>query len=207
MLEQMRRFAEPAEAAGLTTRTLLRVGIPPDEILRAVAKLAPDLVVMGSHGRRGLERLVGSHAARVVRLAPCPVLTVTMREGAATAEQPVRIQEVLCAASGSERSPRTIEYPQCLAEGTRAHMTLLCVANPARPSSDILDVAKKRAADLIVIGNHDRGLGIVGYLGSTSARVVRDADCAVLTVKSGPWPPERAEADRSASERTCLSIS
>jgi nucleotide-binding universal stress UspA family protein len=206
-LEQLRRFAEPAEAAGLRARTLLRMGVPSDEILRAVTELEPDLVVMGSHARRGLERLIGSHAVRVLRLAPCPVLTVSLHEGAAPADTPVRIQEVLCAASGSERSPRTVEYAQCLAEGAQAHMTLLCVANPARPSSDILDEAKKRAADLIVIGNHDRGLGIVGYLGSTSARVVRDADCAVLTVKSGPWPSERAEADRSASERTCLSIS
>jgi nucleotide-binding universal stress UspA family protein len=198
VLERMRRFAEPAEAAGLRTRAVLRVGIPSDEILRAIAELEPDLLVMGSHGRRGLQRLVGSHAARVLRLAPCPVLTVALPEGAPP-EMPVRIQEVLCAASGSERSPRTIEYARCLAEGAQAHVTLLCVANPGRPSSDILGLVKKRGADLIVIGNHDRGLGVVGYLGSTSARVVRDAECAVLTVKANPWPPKRAETSPEVS--------
>jgi universal stress protein A len=198
VLEQMRRFAEPAEAAGLRTRAVLRVGIPSDEILRAIAELEPDLLVMGSHGRRGLQRLVGSHAARVLRLAPCPVLTVSLLEGA-PAEMPVRIQEVLCAASGSERTPRTIEYARSLAEGAQAHVTLLCVANPCRPSSDILDLARKRGADLIVIGNHDRGLGVVGYLGSTSARVIRDAECAVLTVKANPWPPKRAEISPEVS--------
>jgi nucleotide-binding universal stress UspA family protein len=221
ILERLRRFAEPLEAAGLPTRLLLREGSPADEILAAAASLQPDLVVMGSHGRRGLGNLLGSQAARVLKLAPCPVLTVSGVDGA-PAEAPVRIQEVLCAASGSERSPRTVEYARCLAAGMQAHLTLLYVAerglaagdsappwDPAlqsatpsvdrcvasgSPRAEILDLAMKRGADLIVIGNHDRGLEAIGCLGSTSDSVVRQASCGVVTVKAASWPPTPGRA-------------
>lgn len=47
------------------------------QILEAVRELGVDLVVMGTHGRRGLPRLVlGSVAERVVRMSPVPVLTI-----------------------------------------------------------------------------------------------------------------------------------
>jgi nucleotide-binding universal stress UspA family protein len=46
-------------------------------ILRWAQEHAPDLIVVGTHGRRGLRRLVmGSVAEHVVRAAPCPVMTV-----------------------------------------------------------------------------------------------------------------------------------
>jgi nucleotide-binding universal stress UspA family protein len=52
-------------------------GDPADEILKYAREHAVDLVVCGTHGRRGFDRLImGSVAERVLRLAPCPVLTV-----------------------------------------------------------------------------------------------------------------------------------
>jgi nucleotide-binding universal stress UspA family protein len=72
--------------------------------------------------------------------------------------------------------------PSGLAEGTRAHLSMLCVANTVHPASDILDLARNRSMDLIVIGNHDRGIGMIGYLGSTSAQVVRGTACGVITM-------------------------
>jgi len=53
-------------------------GDPAAEILGATKRLRANLIVMATHGRKGLRRLVlGSVAARVVREASCPVLTVT----------------------------------------------------------------------------------------------------------------------------------
>lgn len=53
------------------------VGYPPDEIVWLAASLDADLIVTGTHGRRGLKRmLVGSVAEKVVRLAGCPVIVV-----------------------------------------------------------------------------------------------------------------------------------
>jgi nucleotide-binding universal stress UspA family protein len=52
-------------------------GDPKDEILRYAEAHGADLIVCGTHGRRGWDRaLLGSVAERLVRLARCPVLTV-----------------------------------------------------------------------------------------------------------------------------------
>lgn len=59
------------------TESALTCGDPALEILRAATKLGADLIVIGTHGRRGLSRvLLGSVAEKVVRLSPVPVLTV-----------------------------------------------------------------------------------------------------------------------------------
>jgi len=56
---------------------VLVCGEPAQEIVAAAAKGGADLIVMGTHGRKGLSRvLLGSVAEKVVRLSPVPVLTV-----------------------------------------------------------------------------------------------------------------------------------
>lgn len=66
-----------AAAAGISARWVLRTGVPYKEIVRAAARERADLIVIGTHGRGGLDRaLLGSVADRVIRLAPCPVVTV-----------------------------------------------------------------------------------------------------------------------------------
>jgi len=67
---------------GVTVRTALRQGRPPFEIVDEARKRKADLIVMGTHGRTGLEHVVlGSVAERVVRLAPCPVVTIGSGKG------------------------------------------------------------------------------------------------------------------------------
>jgi len=62
---------------GVTATSFVRVGNPVDEITRFIDEEKVSLVVMGTHGRTGLQHLlVGSVAERVVRMATCPVLTV-----------------------------------------------------------------------------------------------------------------------------------
>jgi nucleotide-binding universal stress UspA family protein len=57
--------------------SLLRQGRPADEIVKAIDEMHPDLVVVGTHGRRGVSHVfLGSVAERVVRTASTPVLTV-----------------------------------------------------------------------------------------------------------------------------------
>lgn len=56
---------------------LVKVGEPREVIVQVAAELAADLIVMGSHGRRGFRRMVlGSVAESIARTAPCPVLLV-----------------------------------------------------------------------------------------------------------------------------------
>jgi len=55
----------------------LAVGAPAETIVRVAQELGADLIVMGTHGRTGFQHaLLGSVAEKVVRLAPCPVMTV-----------------------------------------------------------------------------------------------------------------------------------
>ncbi len=73
-------------------RVEIMIGDPGSEILQAAKRRAANLIVMATHGRKGLRRLVlGSVAERVVREAPCPVLTVSPRaKRANVSESPSR---------------------------------------------------------------------------------------------------------------------
>lgn len=65
---------EPSESG---SRSRIEAGDPVHVILQLVDETPYDLVVMGTHGRTGLDRMiVGSTAAQIVRRASCPVLTV-----------------------------------------------------------------------------------------------------------------------------------
>jgi universal stress protein A len=62
---------------GLRVERRFEEGDPPAEILRVADEIGADLIVLGTHGRTGLGRLLmGSVAERVMRKATCPVLTV-----------------------------------------------------------------------------------------------------------------------------------
>ena len=61
---------------------ILEVGSPAEQILSIAEARGVDLIVMGTHGRRGLSRVfLGSVAEKVVRVSPVPVLTVGARGG------------------------------------------------------------------------------------------------------------------------------
>jgi nucleotide-binding universal stress UspA family protein len=63
--------------AGVRAERRFEEGDPPAEILRVAGDVHADLIVMGTHGRTGLGRLLmGSVAEEIVRKASCPVLTV-----------------------------------------------------------------------------------------------------------------------------------
>jgi len=75
-----------AEEPGVRVVHRLVEGQPVDEILHLAREIGCDLIVMGTHGRTGLGRvLMGSVAEKVVRMAPCPVVTV--REPSTLAER------------------------------------------------------------------------------------------------------------------------
>jgi nucleotide-binding universal stress UspA family protein len=66
---------------GLSMEILVREGKPATTILESTASLDPDLIVIGSHGRSGLDHLLlGSVTERVLRKARCPVLVVKTSE-------------------------------------------------------------------------------------------------------------------------------
>ena len=82
----LQRVEEIANEAGIPVETHLLEGSPSREIVRFAETEGVDLIVMGTHGRGGIDRLLlGSVAERVVRSSTVPVLTV--RVGQPPAEE------------------------------------------------------------------------------------------------------------------------
>jgi nucleotide-binding universal stress UspA family protein len=79
--DQLEKWATPARAEGLVVKTLLRTGIPHEEIVQTARDEGADLIAIGTHGRGGLNRLMlGSVCDRVIRTSACPVLAVRTSE-------------------------------------------------------------------------------------------------------------------------------
>lgn len=73
----LRYIAELAEKEELKTDITLARGTPYDQIVHHAKSFKADLIVIGTHGRRGAERiLIGTVAERVIEYAPCPVLVI-----------------------------------------------------------------------------------------------------------------------------------
>jgi nucleotide-binding universal stress UspA family protein len=74
---QLRKLADRASRSGIRARVLLLDGDPVAQIARGARSQHADLIIVGTHGRRGLTKFVlGSVAGRVITTAPCPVMTV-----------------------------------------------------------------------------------------------------------------------------------
>jgi nucleotide-binding universal stress UspA family protein len=114
-------FASNVIGVGPSLRMLERQGEPVVEILGTTVNSASDIIVMGTHGRTGLERLLlGSVAERVIRRSPIPVLAVPF--AMATAEGSIR--SVLCAVDLSEPSSRAVDYGASIAAAAGARLVL-----------------------------------------------------------------------------------
>ena len=82
-----------------------------DEILKRAAELPADLIVMGTHGRSGFDRLfLGSVAERVLVKAPCPVLTIPPRAPDTAPSADLKFRNVLCAIDFSPSSLAALKY-------------------------------------------------------------------------------------------------
>jgi universal stress protein A len=74
--EQLEKLAQERIPATVRCKTIVTTGDPAEQVLETARDLDADLIVMGTHGRKGLGHLVlGSVAERVVRESPIPVLT------------------------------------------------------------------------------------------------------------------------------------
>ena len=203
-----------ARADGYDTRTELRQGVNPHkEIVRLADDQHADLIVMGRRGRRGLARMmVGDSTRKVIGYADCSVLVVPRaagiwrrrilvatdgsRYGERAAEAagqvakifglPITVVSVLRPKFDDvRRAEARLEVDRvkdALArEGIEVDSTILDDADPA---GAIVELARQRGDDLIVMGSHGRtGLGRL-LLGSVAEQVIGQATCPVLVVKA-----------------------
>jgi len=77
--KMMEKFCTEQLGGFSNYKTAIVSGIPYEEIIRKAKETGSSLIVMGTHGRTGLDHLIfGSTAERVVRSASCPVLTIRL---------------------------------------------------------------------------------------------------------------------------------
>ena len=215
-------------------KCLVRMGRPFHEITVAAREQQAELLVIATHGYTGAERvLLGSTAERVVRHAPCPVLTVPIRptDKQIGRAKPFHPKKILVPIDFSKISEDALPWATFLAAHFGAEIILFHVVEKypldyllgaeltnhtvtplmeqakenleqmsgrlskttgltvsgkvgtGKPYKEICQRAKRLGADLIVLTTHGfTGLKHV-WLGSTAERVVRHADCPVLTVR------------------------
>jgi nucleotide-binding universal stress UspA family protein len=126
-------------------------GVPWDQLVEVLrGDPAFELVVMGTHGRSGLSRFVlGSVAEKVVRHAPCPVLTVPDRDHAAA------FQHVLCPIDFSACSRLAVDLAAEFVEPGGAGITLLHVlelpvtASGEPPTAELIRTLDAHAGKLL----------------------------------------------------------
>ncbi len=121
---------------------LVHNGLITESILTFANTQAVDLIVMGTHGRQGLDRMtMGSVTEKVMRKARCPVLAV--RKPAhdfvhpERDHDPVQLRKILFCTDFSEHSERALQYALSLAMEYNAELTLLHVLEDIPPSADL----------------------------------------------------------------------
>lgn len=132
----------------IRTSTEVRFGEIDGQILEAVAERKADLVLMGTHGRRGFERwLLGSVFERVLRTLPAPIMAVrTARRG--SAKRP-RISKVVVGVDFSTGSEGAVAFGLFVAGAFNAELTLLHV--PDFVMGDVPNPYKEPALEGILL--------------------------------------------------------
>ncbi|HET7437084.1 MAG TPA: universal stress protein [Thermoanaerobaculia bacterium] len=170
--EQLEAFVETNVPRSVPYDIRVLVGTPVDAILAQASEVGAGLIVMGTHGRTGLHRLlVGSVAGAIMRLAPVPVIVVhdeSPLESAAMrriASAPQSTHEAAVAVSVAHRfggdNAEYLEVPE---------------------GADLAEIARAGAADLIVLGIVARHGMADSLRGTAAERVVQHTICPALTV-------------------------
>ena len=121
----LRRVLTARRASDVKVEIFMRKGNVVQEILAQAKASRSDLVVIGSHGRGGVQRLVlGSVAEKVLRLATCPVLTV--RRGVRLARRSRSpFETILCPTDFSAAANKAVAYAKRLAQEADAKLILM----------------------------------------------------------------------------------
>jgi nucleotide-binding universal stress UspA family protein len=128
LLGQMREFAAGVSRDVKVDCLLQEERLVHDAILAQADATHADLLVLGTHGRSGFQRLfLGSVTEKVMRKAKCPTLIVPPRAADIAADAPVQFHRIVCPIDFSEGSLAALEYAINLAEEGDGHLTLLHV--------------------------------------------------------------------------------
>jgi nucleotide-binding universal stress UspA family protein len=132
---QLVAFKGRAERRGMAVSTRVATGIPSEEVITAAWAEDSDLIIVGTRGKTGLAHvLLGSTAERVIRGAPCPVMTVRTEladaEDDGAPSRPVTLERILVPVDFSDCSLDALAYAVVVAQQAQASLMLLHVLEP-----------------------------------------------------------------------------
>ena len=120
------RFVDAADVGEISVEVVIVEGNTAAEILSRAKQTG--LLVIGTHGRSGFDRLVlGSITEKVLRKAECPVLTVPRAAPGTAPGSAVAFKRILCPTDFSDASTRALNYAMSLAQEADAQLTVLHV--------------------------------------------------------------------------------
>jgi nucleotide-binding universal stress UspA family protein len=138
---QLEKVASELRRHRIRGTTMLKVGAAASAIVDHAKKSSTDLIVMATEGRGFVKHLLGSVAERVVRSAPCPVLT--LRAGALLRAN--KLRRVLVATDFSAPSNLAVDYAVELARSTNAELIVLNVVETVALAGDVHGFATSAA--------------------------------------------------------------
>jgi nucleotide-binding universal stress UspA family protein len=125
--DDLRTLARPRVDPSVAAEVQVIQGAAAHGILVTAEEIAASLIVLGTHGRSGFERLMlGSTAEKVLRKAACPVLTVPRAAGAAGPPHGL-FESIICATDFSEGSRAALPWALSLAGESKARLAVLHV--------------------------------------------------------------------------------
>jgi nucleotide-binding universal stress UspA family protein len=195
--KQLEDFVRKHSSQGIEMESFVEEGDVTDSILALAQEQAVDLIVMGTHGRHGLDHLLlGSVTEKVLRKARCPVLTVRKpaHEFVAPADslEPVHLRKILFGVDFSTYSERALLYALSLAEEYKAELTLLHVMEDFPLHKDLTTVTSEVVQELErLLPPSARGCGLLKprlRVGKPYEEIIRsareaDTDLIILGVR------------------------
>jgi nucleotide-binding universal stress UspA family protein len=121
--QKLEEFTKDTTFRAIRTKTLLDRGDVGNVIAEMIHEQEVDLIVLGTHGRRGARKLIfGSAAEKIYRSASCPVLTVGPK---AHGSKDWKLRRILCPVDLSEDPQPVVSYALSLAEENQSEFILL----------------------------------------------------------------------------------
>ena len=128
LTSDLRRFANGGETSHVHVQPVVREGDTVREILDVAASVKADLLVVGTHGRSGFERLLlGSVTEKLLRKACRPVLTVPGQTQDTPQARPELFKRILCPIDFSSCSMAGLRYAMSIAEENDAELVVVYV--------------------------------------------------------------------------------
>lgn len=202
---------ETAKESGIVVNILVVSGKVYEEVHKAAKKLKCSFIIMGTNGSHGLKKFIGSNALRVIREAPCPVISIKgkkHRTGCKTIVLPLDLtketkEKVAKAIEIANLFGSTINLVSAITSDdefiinklkrqmNQVHEFVLQHNVPCQIeflhggdiSEDTVEYAKKIKADLIMIMTQEETWTDIMFINSAAQKIINESEVPVLSIR------------------------